>query len=757
MPADHSPRADPTQPSLSAAGPSTVLPPTENSIGQSQSEPGQRDLSAEKEGTVSARSLQANRTGNPVLGSVDTFVGIVAAQAYTAQGWESNIVVTTPNATWIPEFAVAHSEIDTFADGRWGRHEYSRWPQQFARDVFHIHCIPTKPRPKGPRKILWHTLSPADWKPDDCGVPGLGFLDKQLQMELVNEANDTVSRFHECLDGNAHKGWDDLGCFLVTCLYQTMDRLRAIPALPGVIVSLAAHVQRLTLELSGLIEWLKVVFVRVKRTHDCSLLVLDVLGAYTGDPSVAQMLHCAGIPVWLQHQCNTRLEIYKVITATDIPSDFSHVPSYPRLVLANRDLSGALNMPGEWQRAMAAVVRRQLCESQLPELLQREQDGTLPPAKRLREGVIWVGSDSSSLGAAKPVFLTQDSRKVKTLKHDLPPASSVSSSSSNSGPSNPGATTKKPHALDSGDAKGFAVIPSRQYYTSHHLPISSAWKSALSAVSVKYYFAPPWLLDVLDGFDVFLEKRVRIRTFCRVRLFDSTVAGRPLTIAEWRDALWGDYTINEGADNAPGPSAGRPKIRHDLQANVRRLFVHGGALPSYHVDARPQFGNDLVTLDMARSDSAVHRAIVWDAHETNWRCELLALDALMVGSNQWSTLNRWMRESLVSQVWGSGTSGIDVVPSPEHQQHAFCWAEPSQHGWEDCRKHLKAFVEVLGRWEGLPSELRGADQRVMVCNADEYARILEAAVSFYVHMFVAKYERLPVPPMSPPPCPSQAP
>ena len=36
----------------------------------------------------------------------------------------------------------------------------------------------------------------------------------------------------------------------------------------------------------------------------------------------------------------------------------------------------------------------------------------------------------------------------------------------------------------------------------------------------------------------------------------------------------------------------------------------------------------------------------------------------------------------------------------------------------------------------------------MDCGADEYARILGAAVSFYVRMFVAKYERLPTPPVS---------
>ncbi|PIL28436.1 hypothetical protein GSI_08470 [Ganoderma sinense ZZ0214-1] len=722
---------------------------------------------------IAPGSLQANMKGDPRASFTDAFTGIVAAQAYTAQGWDSNIVVTSPNADWVPEFAVAHSEITTFADGRWGRHEYSRWPQQFAREAFHIHCIPSKPRPDGPREILWRTLDRTDWKPDDCGIPGVGFLNKQLQNDLLQEVESVISCYFRCNDGSAGAGWNKIGAFLTVCLQHTVDRLRSIPAVPGVIVSLAAHVQRLTLELSGLIEWLKEVSKRVASVDDYSWTVLDVLGAYTADPSIAQVLYRAGIPVWLQRERNTRIEIYKVVTAMDIPPDFSQIPSYPRLVLAKRDLSGALNLPGEWGTAMAEIVRRQLCASQVPKLLEEEKDAALPPAKRLREGVAWVGSDSSSVGAAKPVFITRASQHAKTLQHVLPPAPPLLSSQLAPGPSNANPATKKPSRRararqakaqsNQDQANGFATIPSRQYYPSLHLSIAPSWALALSTVSplhqpqvsVKYFSAPPWLLDTLQGFEGYPEKTTRylhhwvsIRAFCRVRLFDSTVAGRPLTIAEWRDALWGEYNIADPLESSSEHSSGRPKLRHELQVNIRRLFGQGASLPSYHVDASPQFGNTLVTLEVARSDLSTRSSVVWDAYETNWRCELLALDALMVGSNDWTELNRWMRESLVSQVWGSGTSGIDVVPPIEPLVHQYCWLEPPQEGWEACRRYLKPFVEVLGRWEGLPSELRGAHERVMDCGADEYAGILGAAVSFYVAVVSSQLASSVMPPVT---------
>ena len=167
------------------------------------------------------------------------------------------------------------------------------------------------------------------------------------------------------------------------------------------------------------------------------------------------------------------------------------------------------------------------------------------------------------------------------------------------------------------------------------------------------------------------------------------------------------------------------------------------------MEAQPLFGNTVITYESALSDQRVQCRVVWEAYETNWRSELLALDALMVGSNEWTELLRWMRESLVSQVWGSGTSGLDVVPplDDEEQPPTFCWLSPPEDGWESSRPYLGAFVEVLESWPGRPSELRGAHQRLLQCSADEFTRILETAVAFYTRTFVSKYDRLPTPPV----------
>nr|VWO99984.1 Protein SEY1 (EC [Ganoderma boninense] len=693
--------------------------------------------------------LQSMRKGRPPLVAVGPWEGLVAAEAYKAQGWATDFVITTPNAKWVPEIAVAHSEITTFDDGRWGRHEYSQWPQQFTRDAFHIHCIPAKPRIGGPGEVLWRTLSRLDFEPDDCGVIGVGFLNRELEKQLSDEASDTVERFlNHRLGQEDHKGWNDIGDFLVVCLRHTLDRLRCLPAVPGIIVSLAAHVQRLTLELYGLVEWLGKVFDR--------------------------MLHQAGIPVWYQQAFSTHLVVHEVVLTRDIPAEFSKTPSYPRLVLAKRDLSGALNMPGEWRRAMATIVNRQLCDSRLPTLLEAEKDSTLPPAKRLREGAVFLHQDSVSVGPAVPTFVVRNGRDAKSLGHDLP----VAPSTSGPDPKKPSRRTRARHAKNAtlaaagvndpsgsmqSQSKHSLMNPFRQLYSSQNVALPPVWFSVLSKssplpqprASVKYFFAPPWLLDALLDFDVNPEKTARyvhhwisIRTFCRLRLFDKTVAGRPLTVSEWRDALWGDYEINEEAESS-SQLRGRWKVRREIQTNIRRLFGKGQALPSYRVESQPLYGNYVVTQAAAMSDRALQHRVVFEAHETNWRCELLALDAMMVESNEWAELPRWMRESLVSRVWGSGTSGLDVVPSlDEAEPPTFCWVAPPEEGWESSRPHLSAFVELLSRWPGCPGGVRGAHGKVLDCGADDFNGILEAAVTFYTHTFISKYDRLPVPPSS---------
>ena len=528
--------------------------------------------------------------------------------------------------------------------------------------------------------------------------------------KLEDEAASAIDRLALCR--RDRKEWNEVGRFLTVCLRHTVDRLRVIPAVPGVVISLAAHVQRLALELAGLRNLLHHVLDRLESQCDFKTEVLDVLGVHTADPSVVQVLFRAGIPVWFQQPITKRLVVYEVVSKTDVPVEFSTTPAYPRLILAKRDISGVLNTAGEWARAMNAIVRRQLCGSGLPELLRQELELDDHRAKRIRRELGQGNGWSSSIGSATPIIVVRNPQDAKALGHDLRSAVTASYHTSSAPDKKPARRSRYHRAqpsqsaadptpaqveggLSSSQPIALTVTPFRQYYSSSTVSISAAWEKAFDSVgrlpqpaqSPTFYYPLPWNLDRLIGYEIVSGRNGRnlhhflsIRTFCRLRLFDSTIAGRPLTTREWRDALWGDY---EGVDTAEAKgSRGRAAARQQMKHNLRQLFGKLASLQSYDASSTPEFNGRQVTYEIASTDNEVQRRAVWEAHEVNWRCELLSLDALMVGSKEWPELERWTREMAVSEVWGRSTSGMDIIPRPDADMTSYCWLMPAQDGWE---------------------------------------------------------------------------
>ena len=677
----------------------------------------------------------------PRRGAVGPFDALIAGE-----GFSETSMFTTPNADWLPSFAVAHSEINTFADGLWGAHEYSRWPQVYDTRYAHVACIPREGGSLAPAlPILWRAWTEREWnevKSSLWGVAAVGQLYLEATNELCNAVDNVIA------DSSAiqmkHDHLDQKRRFLTLCLRHCVDRLRLLPASRGIIIALAAHVQRLALELVGLGIYFKSLVPRLENSEDCRTRILDVVGAHTADPSVAQRLHHAGVPVWFQQLKNSDVAIWSF----DLPKHhtFSTVPSYPKLVLAMRDISGALNTPGEWQRAMTAAVNRQLLSSRLPELMEGGISSDEPRAKKARDettdtAVARRADEASSLGH---------------VLNALPPRSGRKKS----GPSK----NTQPSVF---------FNPFRKYHESKNVRGFRCWSDRLAAAgvlpqpsaSVVFFFPPPWLFDTLDGSPLTEQKRQRyvhqlvgIRLFCRLRLFDRTINGRPLTVAEWRHALWGDYTLDD-REPSPGTSSATPtasvgvrqekrvRNRHVQRQQIHRLFGETASLPSYTSAASYVFDGRHVTLDVATNDAELYRILLWEAHETSWRCELLALDALMTGSRNWPEVDQWARESLISEVWGPPRSAMDICPRVESAGSPSPWVSPQDGAWEDGRLHLKAFLQVVQRWPGRPDTLVQALREIDSCDPFRYTRAQEDVVGFYVSTFVEQFRRLPTPPV----------
>lgn len=310
------------------------------------------------------------------------------------------------------------------------------------------------------------------------------------------------------------------------------------------------------------------------------------------------------------------------------------------------------------------------------------------------------------------------------------------------------------------------VEPFRQFYPSQNVRVSDVWATALTQASplpyltgpARYYFPPPWLFDQLVGYVAdtkqarYIHHWLSIRTFCRTRLFVGSFRGRPLCVTEWRHAVWGHYEVKESSDGALvslgkslDKTARKIRTRHDRLVSLRRLFGQVAFLPSYCEEAHHRFGNTIVTAQVAADDHTLRQRVVFDVHETNWRCELLSLDTHVTASEEMSELARYRREALISRVWGPGTSCLDIMPEDDAPAPNL-WRLPPEPGWEDGLPHHVAFLTVVSRWDGCPGVLLGAANVLPKCDEEKYRLLMRAAVDFYVYKFVTVYGRLPLPP-----------
>lgn len=283
-----------------------------------------------------------------------------------------------------------------------------------------------------------------------------------------------------------------------------------------------------------------------------------------------------------------------------------------------------------------------------------------------------------------------------------------------------------------------------------------------------YFYPPPFLLDTIstrgsvpDGaphpeaarvdakVDRYLHNLVRIRSFCRMRLFSPTLSSHPMTIAEWRMALWGEYS--EAAFTLPPvstSSARRAKRRNEERNGVGRLFTRVGLISTYRDDMTPLLETVAVTLADAATDIGIRGLLLWESHEINFRCELMALDTALVQREDWSEIHRWEREADVSGAWGDPSSALSVIPSSLSDVPEFRWVLPPDARWRDCRTYLARFIAIVMRWPGTPQALQDARKTdPNTWTDDEYTNLQRLLVDFYVRTFVSMFHRLPIPPI----------
>ncbi|TBU45984.1 hypothetical protein BD309DRAFT_859046 [Dichomitus squalens] len=677
------------------------------------------------------------------------------------QAWEAKVascgvldgfVFTSPNMEFVSEYPVFREVITTYEDGRWGVHEYSRWPQPYVEGMHHIACIPRQPNLPHLPRVLFKSLYPKhDWaERTEVMVRGLGFISEATRAALSECARVAIERFQSM--AAVRSDIRRYGNFLVMMLRQVVDRMNYVASHPRTAIAVAAHVQRICLELAGLKTYAEEVAPGLEDTKDWSTSQLPVLGGFVRDLPDAQTWCRVGLPVWLIQPISPDLVVWQAVDTEGLPGDMSKSPCSPPILHKAGTFVGAPNVTGNWLTGMLMSVSKHVGGCHLDGLhlaaVLHLPDGP-PDNKRARveskndKPLTMRPAISADDGSTSKKKKTRRGRKIsKGMKEEAPNAKEASAESS--GASYPSSAVPKPWVLA----------------LSATSPLKEMPNSAL------YFYPPPFLLDTISSVaglfpncphpdraridekaHRYLHNLARIREFCRTRLFDESMGNRPLSIGEWRSALFGDYAPRTHRPKGPETSEVRREIRRQNERNeISALFHQVGHIESYTPDICVALRGMTVDVESIAVNPEIRATLLWEAHELNFRADICALDRLQVDTSNWSDCFQWEREMLLSGIWGEPSSGVSVLPSLDSVRE-FCWYAPPDERWRSCRRYLLAFIQVLCRWRGCPEVLLEARRSSGEMLAAQYVQLQQCAADFYVRSFIRDFARLPVPPI----------
>ena len=668
----------------------------------------------------------------------------------------AGFVYTSPNMDWIPEYPVERQIVKTYRDGRFGLHEYSVWPQPHVElDMMHVACIPRAGAAPHLPRILWTSLQPEKhWAAsDDIAVNGLGYLVPGVRKALERAAQIVIQDLPamERIPAEVKR----YGQFLVMVLRQCALRMGSIATVPSRAIAVAAHVQRLCLELAGLKTYLEVVVPRIESPDDFSQETLPVLGAFlNGDGADVQMWWKVGMPLWIVQPLSRKLVVWEVVSPR-VAGALSSQECDPPILHSSGAFFGASNVTGNRLSAMVMAVSKHVAGTHLSRLSRP------------------VGPNEASLVKSHLQMHPVDPGRTRGDASGAPKKATRRGKKHPKGPLSADTTNTTLGAAGAAvSASAPSLHPARTFLPSMLFDIPRPWASALASATPEndstsaslYFYPPPFLLDCLalaedipewvvhpenvrvdSKVDRYLHNLARIRLFCRSRLFDVTLTNHPLAIIEWRTALWGDYQPKTRAPQAKTGAVLRREMRRQGERNrTIDMFRQIARMDSYDPDSTATLGGTSITLETVKASPRVRRRLVWEAYEINFRADLMALDAAIVQTAEWQEIHKWDREATIARVWGE-VSGMSVLPDMDGGQPGFLWLCPPDPRWELCQQPLQAFVDVLRRWPGAPDAVvQGLGATV---SAERFTEVQNTAVRFYVDTFVHTFLRLPTPPV----------
>lgn len=217
-------------------------------------------------------------------------------------------IVTSPNATWIPDIQWRRSAVGLCSDMRFGADDYTLYPQWYHPTYQFLPAIP-KPPGRGqvsPYAIMWYSPEPKDFSViDGCDTEKRpGYIHKAYETQLsalytglLAEVDRTTLSLAAAQDATTTATSFQAGA---TCLRHSWAILTSWAAAYDEKRLEFVEFQRAWLELKGMLNYHTWNRDRTAPLHNAAAHPTEAcIGTIVENPHVAMRMFDMGIPVWL--------------------------------------------------------------------------------------------------------------------------------------------------------------------------------------------------------------------------------------------------------------------------------------------------------------------------------------------------------------------------------------------------------------------------------------------------------------------------
>lgn len=241
----------------------------------------------------------------------------------------SRTFLITTHTDYVPALPPVHDH-DVFLreDMRYGVDDVTLWPQRYSARYCHLGVMRRPDSAEPEAAVMFWSPQPSDFKrSDDAPDLTLGKLSAAALAALEGLVRNLLTDYED-YKGASQPSLEYLPP-LVHEMEKGLQRLQTTPSTYEQAVLGIRDLQRTCLEIDALIEYMTVYKPRMKPgVVPCRPAAL--MGAFTGDPRVAETLFVAGMPYWYVREASafSTENILEIVA----PRSCSHldIPAHPK-------------------------------------------------------------------------------------------------------------------------------------------------------------------------------------------------------------------------------------------------------------------------------------------------------------------------------------------------------------------------------------------------------------------------------------------